>query len=777
MSGWSVKPRDQVLVMPTRYRQRITVRLSPAKVLFAVFGVQRLRRSFRRQKPQLPGCNCGASHQPARPLIPRATFAGRCALRVLLLLTCVFGVSELEAQTQQYEWVAYYGYSGGCTGDQNAGATFYSLAQFEATVQPLILGCYTIPSVGQVVDSITWAGGCFGNSNNFVPDPPTSSSQGGYWCASTGYHNYYGGPFGATDQLILLSTACGAAGQPSCASPTPDRNSGKPECVSAGGCGRGNPINTSTGNKFQDETDYAGTGPYPLKFHRYYNSAGPGDGTIGARWTHSFSRVLVLQSSTQVKLFRDDGLVLYFTQCGTAWCASPDEVGTLTQQVTSGQTTGWTYVDENDVVESYSAAGQLLSETAKGGVTHTVGYDQSGRLATITDSFGRALTLTYDSSSRIQQVKDPSSASITYTYDASQNLSTVTYEDQSVRTYFYNESGLVGSGAGPNLLTGIQDESAQRYATFAYDGQSRAVQSQHAGGADSIQVTYNSGGTASILDAAGANNTFAFSSVLSRNHLSSVTGGACAECGLNQAYTYDANGNVASKTDFKSNVTTYVYDLTRNLETSRTEASGTPVARTITTQWNTNYRLPLLITESTRTTGFTYDSSGNALTKTITDTTVTPNVSRRWTYTYDGYGRMLTAKGPRTDVNSTTTYTYYTCTTGTQCGQLQTVTDPVGNVTNYNTYNSHGQPLTITDPNGIVTTLTYDNRLRLTSRQVGTETTTFSYYPTGLLKQVTLPDSSYVLYTYDNAHRLTQISDGAGNSIQYTLDNMGNRTA
>ena len=85
--------------------------------------------------------------------------------------------------------------------------------------------------------------------------------------------------------------------------------------------------------------------------------------------------------------------------------------------------------------------------------------------------------------------------------------------------------------------------------------------------------------------------------------------------------------------------------------------------------------------------------------------------------------------------------------------------------------------MTITDPNGVVTTLTYDARTRLTSRQVGTETTSFSYYPTGLLKQVTLPDSSYVLYTYDNAHRLTEISDGAGNSIQYTLDAMGNRTA
>ena len=47
--------------------------------------------------------------------------------------------------------------------------------------------------------------------------------------------------------------------------------------------------------------------------------------------------------------------------------------------------------------------------------------------------------------------------------------------------------------------------------------------------------------------------------------------------------TYDANGNIASKTDFNGNRTTYSYDLTRNLETSRTEASGTALARTINT--------------------------------------------------------------------------------------------------------------------------------------------------------------------------------------------------
>ena len=60
---------------------------------------------------------------------------------------------------------------------------------------------------------------------------------------------------------------------------------------------------------------------------------------------------------------------------------------------------------------------------------------------------------------------------------------------------------------------------------------------------------------------------------------------------------------------------------------------------------------------------------------------------------------------------------------------------------------------------------------------MGSVVTGFSYYSTGLLQKITLPDSSYIQYTYDGAHRLTRMADGMGNSIQFTLDAMGNRTA
>ena len=285
-------------------------------------------------------------------------------------------------------------------------------------------------------------------------------------------------------------------------------------------------------------------------------------------------------------------------------------------------------------------------------------------------------------------------------------------------------------------------------------------------------------GDATITDALGTIRTWQYVSVERVPRISSMIQPNSSGSGTSQdSSTYDTNGNLSIYTDFNGTITKYFYDLTRNLETSRIEAYGTSRQRTISTQWNTTWRKPSLITDPNRTTGFTYNALGNALTKTVTDTSVTPNVVRTWTYTYDGYGRMLTAVGPRSDVVDKTTYIYYTCTTGYQCGQVNTMSNALNQVTTFLTYNAHGQPLTIADPNGVLTTLTYDARQRLTSRQVSTELTSYTFYPTGLLKLVTLPDSSTVLYAYDGAHRLTDITDTLGNHVHYTLDAMGNHTA
>jgi RHS repeat-associated protein len=152
------------------------------------------------------------------------------------------------------------------------------------------------------------------------------------------------------------------------------------------------------------------------------------------------------------------------------------------------------------------------------------------------------------------------------------------------------------------------------------------------------------------------------------------------------------------------------------------------------------------------------------------------SASRTWTLTYNSLGQVQTVDGPRTDVSDITTYTYHTCTTGYQCGQVHTIKNALNQIVEFDTYNALGQPLTIIDANGVQIALTYDVRQRLTSRTVAGEQTTLEYWPTGHLKKITLPDLSFVMYGYDAAQRLTSIQDSEGNKIVYTLDLGGNLT-
>lgn len=58
---------------------------------------------------------------------------------------------------------------------------------------------------------------------------------------------------------------------------------------------------------------------------------------------------------------------------------------------------------------------------------------------------------------------------------------------------------------------------------------------------------------------------------------------------------------------------------------------------------------------------------------------------------------------------------------------------------------------------------------------VSTRTTTIAYQPNGTVQRITQPDGSFFQLGYDAAQRLTSITDNLGNSVSYTLDNVGNR--
>jgi RHS repeat-associated protein len=671
------------------------------------------------------------------------------------------------------------------------------------------------------------------------PDGPISALRS---CSEANYNNYLSQYFGTLTYLYQMNYSGGGVylwwssqGNGNYASPLGlvssgtdvpsfERNLGNKGCGSCGGPMQGNPVNISFGNKFEDETDYEGTGSFSLTFHRYYNSASfGGDGTIGVQWTHTFSRSLTLQSPTEAKLFRDDGEILYFNQCGSLWCATPDEKGSLLQ-ISDGSVniTGWQFTDENHITEIYNADGTLQSETDNAGISHVLAYDATDRLSKITDSFGRELLLTYNTSNQLSQIQAPDGGLFVYNYDTSGNLSTVNYPGNKTRTYFYNEAANVASGAGPNLLTGVQDEAGQRFATFQYDGQSRAVVSEHAGGAGFIQLTYNSDGSTGLVDALGDSRTYGFQTIQNVNHITALNGVACTSCGLIASYAYNPAGDFTSTTDFKGVQTTYSID-SAHLEEVRVEASGLATQRTTNTQWNTALRAPLTRTVSdannklVSSKGWVYNAAGEVLAYCEIDPTnsaaasytcsaigTVPTGVRRWTYTYCTavnttqcpiVGLLLSVTGPRTDLTQTTTYSYYTTSSATNCGMtgavcyqpgdLKSITDPLGHVTTYLNYDGAGRVLAMEDVNGVYTDMTYTPRGWLSTRTIrvtpdnsagsSDATTTLAYTNYGAVNSITDADDVVTTFKYDPAHRLTDIVDALGKSIHYTLDAAGNK--
>lgn len=115
-------------------------------------------------------------------------------------------------------------------------------------------------------------------------------------------------------------------------------------------------------------------------------------------------------------------------------------------------------------------------------------------------------------------------------------------------------------------------------------------------------------------------------------------------------------------------------------------------------------------------------------------------------------------------------------------GDLQSITNSVGHVTQFTQYDRAGRVRQMVDAKGVVTDTTYTPRGWIASTTItppgGTaRTSTFTYDGVGQLTQALMPDGTTLGYIHDAAHRLTGVTDAKGNTVTYTLDNVGNRIA
>ena len=546
------------------------------------------------------------------------------------------------------------------------------------------------------------------------------------------------------------------------------------------------PIIPATGEKLYTHSDYTDTGPHALSLSRTFRSrwsvsgaasfaANPG---LGQSWAHNHSDALQVVANTSATLIQGNGSTSAFTWNAptSTWAAT---TGTSTLVAITSPVSGYQLKQaEDDSTWQFDTAGKLLSKTERNGWTTTYSYITSGngagQLGSITNAFGRSINLAYNAAGQLSSATMPDGQVVSYTFDSSARLITVGYPGNVSKTYLYEDS------RWPHSVTGIIDERGTRLATVVYDAQGRAVESGYAGGADYYKVSYpatTNWSSAQITDPLGTSRTYNYGTTLGKLTVTgadkpSGSGGSDAA-----SRVQNASGLIDSETDFAGVLTMYTWDSTRRLPLSTTQAAGRPEALTTSTQWHPTLRLPVKVTVPGKTTDTTYDTRGNPLSETTTDTTGGPSngQTRTWAWTY------LTTGGAANNLVATQTDPLgqvWSFAYNAQ-GQRTSATNPLNHTTSYS-YDTAGRLATQTEPgaNGtnLVTSYAYDLRGRLTQVSAGGETTSYTYTASGQIASVTLPSGYAVSYTYDAAQRLTAASDNRGNHLSYTLDGMGNRT-
>jgi YD repeat-containing protein len=374
-----------------------------------------------------------------------------------------------------------------------------------------------------------------------------------------------------------------------------DEQKGPPEQACAG-----NPINFAIGNKSQAEADYLASSSSALSFTRTYNS-------LDGLWRHSFSTYLRFAGTQYVSVVMHHGRESFFTISGTTVTPTSADLGVLSKV----GTTGWQYVSTDNERFIFDSAGKLTRWSNAHGAVHQFAY--AGSQVTVTDNLGNSLSFTEDANKQPLTLTAPG-VQITYGYNTNKRLTSVTKVmggQTTLRQFHYEDP------RNNSWLTGITDERGVRYATWSYDDKGRAISSEHADGADKVTVAYNADGTVSVTNELGKVAKYSFQYIKGVRRITSIQGEPSANCpNSNSSFTYDSNGLLKTKTDNKGVLTTYTYNA-RGLEISRTEASGTAQARTITTDWHPTLFLPTVVTEPKRITTYHYDDQGRQLSRTV----------------------------------------------------------------------------------------------------------------------------------------------------------------
>lgn len=560
----------------------------------------------------------------------------------------------------------------------------------------------------------------------------------------------------------------------------------------------GDPIDTSSGSKIEEVTDFAEPGEMGLTFVRYYNSRSSCTGTstcmasVGAWTTNLDYRLYVTctqppgnnnppnaMSPDQlpgggspapcgpVYYARPDGSTLPFPSTSAFYGtpgATVDIPGPFnadgTATLTNNGNGTYTVHDEDARNLTFNAQGALQSITDTSGISWTLTYPDANTVV-VTHTNGQSFTLqrstsstTYGTAMQIN-VTDP--AGNVYTYQSTAGvvlqpvsqigvISSVTLPGSPSTVVGYQYFADV-PGTGTYAQLKEVDYNGVAHDLTTYDSAGRASMTSLADGNEKTSVVYGSnstGATATVTNPLGHVSVYQYNS---SQLLVSVTGNASTYCAATFAQnTYDANGNLQTSKDNNGNVTAYTYDANGLLQ-KKTEAQGSNVQRITDIVWDPTpgtVRPSSTTIEGYAKTTYAYDAHNRLSSVAVTNLSGNGAANQTLTtsYIYVLYGNGLvqtqTVVQPSPNNSDTDVYTY------DALGRVISMANGLGQATTVSNYTALGRPQKIVGPNGDETDYTYDARDRIQSKTThpnGTVATwTYAYDGFGLLSSLTEPD-------------------------------------
>jgi RHS repeat-associated protein len=594
----------------------------------------------------------------------------------------------------------------------------------------------------------------------------------------------------------------GSGGQSFTLGPIARNNSSTSDGCTTGNVSSAKPVILATGEKWLVQQDFVSQGNQAASFSRTYRNSNPPYFTymFGPGWLSSYDVARATPSDT-CDADADSGIcvpreVLFIDPEGTQYNyirGEPHPSGLMsyefyangvysaTDYMIFNPGVGWTlskgrsnwFFSPNGFATSiYESDGRGAEKLIQ--FNRPVGFEER-KLRSITAG-GQTISFIWEGE-RVTQVVEPGGGVWRYGYNSARVLVSVTPPGASApsKIYHYEDQ------AAPARLTGVTVDGV-RQSVFSYhpDGKAREVNIGNGEVRDRFEYTAS---TTKLTNAAGSVTTYTFQNTAKFGRqlvsTSRESGARCSAAASSTTYS-TVTGYISSSRDFNNNLTEYDYDSSGRL-TRTTYAKGLPTERSVLQDWTgldlTRVRHVDLngLYLSVEYDWFVWPSSNDGKLKSERWTDHRTGQVRETLYDYGVVmsggslsGRWSSATRMLPTGPATTTIHF------DAAGNTTSVTNALGHVTRWENFNGRGQPGSMTDANGVVTSYGYAANGDLLSATAqlpnGWRTTSFSYDGERRVTRIEHPSGQVQRFAYNGAGRLTHLGNAAGQWVTRALD-------